>query len=77
MVYLIFYFYSCKFKRLFSYRSKGTIPDVELHAKLGIPKERGLYQYGQKRFVRWCDRFPIPFAEAGISEVQAGINRTD
>lgn len=47
MVYLIFYLYSCKFKRLFSYRSKDTIPDMELHVKLGIPKERGLYQCGK------------------------------
>ena len=35
-------------ERLFSYRSKDEIPDMELHAKLGIPKGRGLYQCGKK-----------------------------
>ncbi len=34
-------------ERLFSYRSKDEIPDMELHAKLGIPKGRGLYQCGK------------------------------
>lgn len=34
-------------ERLFSYRSKDAIPDMELHAKLGIPKGRGLYQCGK------------------------------
>lgn len=34
-------------ERLFSYRSKESISDMELHAKLGIPKERGLYQCGK------------------------------
>lgn len=34
-------------ERLFSYRSKDAIPDMGLHAKLGIPKERSLYQCGK------------------------------
>lgn len=34
-------------ERLFSYRSKDEIPDMEFHAKLGIPKGRGLYQCGK------------------------------
>lgn len=34
-------------ERLFSYRSKDAIPDMGLHAKLGIPKERSLYQFGK------------------------------
>lgn len=34
-------------ERLFSYRSKDAIPDTVLHAKLAIPKERSLYQYGK------------------------------
>ena len=34
-------------ERLFSYRSKDAIPDTALHAKLAIPKERSLYQYGK------------------------------
>lgn len=34
-------------ERLFSYRSKDAIPDMELHVKLGIPKERCLYQCGK------------------------------
>lgn len=34
-------------ERLFSFRSKDAIPDTILHAKLEIPKERSLYQYGK------------------------------
>ena len=34
-------------ERLFSYRSKDAIPDMALHSKLGIPKERSLYQCGK------------------------------
>ena len=34
-------------ERLFSYRSKDAIPDMELHSKLGISKERSLYQCGK------------------------------
>ncbi len=34
-------------ERLFSYRSKDAIPDMGLHAKLGISKERSLYQCGK------------------------------
>lgn len=49
--------------------SKDTIPDMELHVKLGIPKERGLYQCGKNDLFAVCNRFPIPFVEAGISGV--------
>lgn len=34
-------------ERLFSYRSKDAIPDMELHSKLGISKECSLYQCGK------------------------------
>ena len=34
-------------ERLFSYRSKDAIPDMELHSKLSISKERSLYQCGK------------------------------
>lgn len=34
-------------ERLFSYRAKDAIPDMELHSKLGISKECSLYQCGK------------------------------
>ena len=73
IVYLIFYLYSCKFKRLFSYRSKDTIPDMELHVKLGIPKERGLYQCGKNDLFAVVIAFRYLLSKQEFLEFKRGL----
>lgn len=43
-------------ERLFSYRSKDSIPNTTLHRKLNIPQKGGTYQFGK------CDLFAVVIA---------------